>query len=129
MAEARVIHYTINDPLELNLAFMPFIEGGGLFIPSSDSFLLGERIFVELVLPLKKESSKIEGKVVWITPNNALHHVLPGVGIQFIGPNAKTNLSLIESNLDKKTDVGGYTYGISVKNSHSTDEGVRKKKK
>ena len=128
MPEIRVITYTIKDPLELNLAYMPFIEEGGLFIPSSESFSLGEKMLLDLFLPGKKDSVKIEGKVVWITPNNALHHVLPGVGIQFTGANAKAQRTFIEASLDKKMEVGGYTYGISVKNESATTQDSIKKK-
>ncbi len=117
MQESRIVNYTISDPLEINLAYMPFIEGGGLFIPSSESFSLGEQVLIDLLLPEKKDSVRIEGKVIWITPNNALHHVLPGIGIQFNGVNAEAHRSLIETNLDKKMEVGGYTYGIPATKS------------
>lgn len=113
MIEAKVINYEIKNPLELNLAYMPFIVGGGLFIPSFDPHSLGEIVAVDLLLPGKKEPLRIEGKIVWITPNNALHHVLPGMGIQLQGSNAQAVRSQIEANLDKSMDVGGYTYGIT----------------
>lgn len=109
---ANVIEYIIHEPLELNLAYMPFIRDGGLFITTSDNYNMGEKVIVDLQLPGKKEPLRIEGKVIWITPLNALHHVLSGVGIQFIGPQAAQIRTQIESNLDKKVDVGGYTYGI-----------------
>ncbi|MDR3476503.1 MAG: PilZ domain-containing protein [Gammaproteobacteria bacterium] len=112
MVDFRVIPYEIKDPLELNLAFIPFIMGGGLFIPSFDSYALGELLSVDLQLPGKVEVLRIEGKVVWITPSNALHHVLPGIGIQFIGSNAQSVKSKIEAHLDKSMQAGGYTYGI-----------------
>jgi type IV pilus assembly protein PilZ len=120
MPDIRIINYVIKDPLELNLAYMPFIVGGGLFIPNFDFFSLGEQVQVDLLLPGKKESVRIEGKVAWITPNNALHHVLPGIGIQLTGNNAQANRALIEANLDKSMEIGGYTYGI-------TDEAKKEK--
>lgn len=108
----KIISYVINEPLELNLAYMPFIRDGGLFIATNDSYSMGERLVVDLLLPGKKEAMRIEGKVVWITPANALHHVLTGVGIQFTGAAAMQVRTQIEANLDRKVDVGGYTYGI-----------------
>lgn len=113
MAEAQIIKYEIKDPLELNLSYMPFIQNGGLFIPSFETFILGDRVLVDLYLPGKKECVRIEGKVVWITPSNALHHVLPGIGVQFVSTNAQGIKAQIESNLDKSMEVGGYTYGIT----------------
>lgn len=113
MADDPIIAYAIKDPIELNLSYMPFINDGGLFVPTMDRYLLGDRVLVDLSLPAKKEPVRIEGKVVWITPNNALYHVLPGIGIQFTGANAATVRGLIESMLDKTVEVGGYTYGIT----------------
>ncbi|MES2217519.1 MAG: PilZ domain-containing protein [Pseudomonadota bacterium] len=113
MADNKVLLYSIKDPVELNLSYMPFLVNGGLFIPSFEPYTLGDEIVVELQLPGKKDSLKIEGKIVWITPSNALHHVLSGIGIQFIGPNAANNKTAIESQLDKTMEIGGYTYGMT----------------
>jgi len=108
-----VIKFVINEPLELNLAYMPFIRDGGLFITTVENYGMGQRVVLELQLPGRKEVFRTEAKVVWITPPNALHHVLPGVGVQFVGPNAAQLKTQIEADLDKKIDVGGYTYGIT----------------
>tara|TARA_R110000868_G_scaffold164802_10_gene397714 strand:+ start:1392 stop:1748 length:357 start_codon:yes stop_codon:yes gene_type:complete len=109
----NVISYVIKDPLECNLSYMPFIINGGLFIPTMDSYAMGDRVVVDLLLPGKTDSLRIEGQVVWQTPKNALHHVLTGIGIQFVGDNAQMIRSQIEAQLDSKTEVGGYTYGIT----------------
>ena len=119
-AEDNLLTYDINDPLELNLSYMPFIAEGGLFIPTSRPFALGDKIILELKLPGKQTAVKIDGRVVWITPPNALHHVLPGIGIQFVGNNAATNRSMIEAQLDKSTEIGGYTYGILEENKNKS---------
>jgi type IV pilus assembly protein PilZ len=113
MAEPNVLVYSIKDPVELNLSYMPFIVNGGLFIPTFEQYTLGDEIVVELQLPSKKEPLKIDGKIVWITPSNALHHVLSGIGIQFTGPNAAANKAQIEMHLDKSMEIGGYTYGMT----------------
>lgn len=121
MAESIILQYEINDPLELNLSYMPFINDGGLFIPTPNTYTLEDPIVVELKLPGKTDRLRIDGKVVWITPKNALHHVLAGIGIQFTGANASTVRSQIEAHLDSTIEVGGYTYGIT--------ESVKKEKK
>jgi type IV pilus assembly protein PilZ len=108
----NTLHYAINDPIELNLSYIPFIKGGGLFVPTADSYTLGDEVVIQLEILSKKLTLTIEGKVVWITPSNALHHVLSGIGVQFTGANAALISAQIEENLDKKVDVGGYTYGI-----------------
>ncbi|MFZ2315044.1 MAG: PilZ domain-containing protein [Gammaproteobacteria bacterium] len=107
-----VINYTMQDILELNLSYIPFVNHGGLFVPTPQQYSLGDLLWVELHFPDGKGELKIEGKVVWISPHHALHHVLPGVGIQFIGENASAVRTQIESMLDKSVDTGGYTYGI-----------------
>jgi type IV pilus assembly protein PilZ len=109
----KTLHYVINNPLELNLSYMPFIADGGLFVPTSEVFQLGDHLVVDLLLSIKNENLKIDGKVVWITPKSALHHVLPGVGIRFIGENAATVRAQIELNLEPSMEVGGYTYGLT----------------
>jgi type IV pilus assembly protein PilZ len=113
MPDATLLDYVISDPVELNLSYMPFINDGGLFVPSAQAFSLGDRILVDLHLPGKKEPLRIEGKIIWITPSNALHHVIPGVGIQFSGINSQAVRTQIEAMLDTSVEIGGYTYGIT----------------
>lgn len=109
---SNTLQYIIKDPIELNLSYMPIIADGGLFIPCTEPYALGDILRVDLQLPGKKDLLAIEGKVVWITPANALHHVLPGIGIQFIGTNKQTVRTQIETYLDTSVEIGGYTYGI-----------------
>lgn len=113
MLNTPTLNYAIKDLLELNLAYMPFIQNGGLFIPTAEHFQLGDLIYVELQLPTKNKNLSFEGKIVWLTPKNSLHHVVAGVGIQFIGDNAAAIRSQLEMLLDKSVEIGGYTYGIS----------------
>src|SRR5438552_15834922 len=94
------LNYVIKDVLELNLSYMPFINGGGLFIPTNESLSLNDMVAVNLQLVGKENQFQFEGKVVWIIPKNALHHVLPGVGVQFIGSNAKPIRNQTESQLN-----------------------------
>lgn len=111
--QANTLTYVIKETLELNLSYMPFVREGGLFVPTPLSYPLGAEVIVDLQLPGRKDSLKIQGKVIWLTPKNALHHVLAGVGIQFIGQHSKAVRAEIESMLDKNMEVGGYTYGIT----------------
>ncbi len=111
MSEAPVLNYQINDTVELNLSYMPFISGGGIFVPTPQIFPLGTKVFIQLSLPGHKDSLKIEGKIVWLTPPNALYQVLSGVGVQFTGSEAQNVRSQIEAGLDKTMEIGGYTLG------------------
>jgi type IV pilus assembly protein PilZ len=111
--DVQVLEYVIKDPIELNLSYMPFINHGGLFIPTDKTLALGQLVIVNLLLPGKNAPLKIEGKIIWITPKNALHHVLPGVGMQINDANEPDIRNQIEAALDPKMEVGGYTYGIT----------------
>jgi type IV pilus assembly protein PilZ len=109
----RTLQYVINNPLELNLSYMPFITDGGIFVPSTEAFELGDHVVVDLLLAAKNVNIRIKGKVVWITPSSALHHVLPGIGLQFIGETAPLVRGEIEMSLAPSMEVGGYTYGLT----------------
>lgn len=107
-----VLNLVINEPLELNLSYMPFIKDGGLFVPTSESYALGDILIVNLQLPGKHDVLRIEGKVVWIIPKITLYNVVPGIGIQLTGSDAKSICNQIEEQLDPTSEVGGYSYGI-----------------
>jgi len=109
----NILNYVITDPSELNLSYITFVNEGGLFVPTKEPHVLGDIIEVDLTLPKKPEAIKIEGKVIWITPPNALYHSLPGIGVQFIGKNAKSIRGIIEGHLNPSMELGGYTCGIT----------------
>lgn len=77
-----VLSLAIKEKAALYSAYMPFIKGGGLFIPTSKAFKLGEEVFMLLSLiddPLKL---KVVGQVVWITPSSQPNKP-QGIGVQF----------------------------------------------
>jgi type IV pilus assembly protein PilZ len=113
MRDLPIINYAMKELTELNLSYMPFIKEGGLFVPTTERFILGDLIDIDLQLPNKEMPLRINGKVVWLTPKSAVHHVIEGVGVQFVGPLAEMVRTELEALLDKSLDVGGYTYGIS----------------
>jgi type IV pilus assembly protein PilZ len=119
MPESRTMNYEIKTQFDVNLSYMPFIKDGGLFIPTKEIFSLGEHVLLTLKLPGQKESEQVEGKVIWITPENALYQIYPGIGIQLTGSNAKAIHEQIKANLDNTVDVGGYTYGMSSGVTHA----------
>lgn len=114
MTESSVLKYILENQFELNLSYMPFILHGGIFVPTNDDYNLGQRVSLELKLPSHAEIQVVECRVIWITPKNSLHHVYQGVGLQFMGENAKHINELIQANLDSAMDVGGYTYGMGI---------------
>jgi len=113
MVDTSRLSFIITNPAELNASYMPFIKDGGLFIPTNKIFSIGDHVVIELRLPDKNDPIIIAGKVVWINPKNALHHSLAGIGVQFMGNEAKAIKSMIEGMLDKTLDVGNYVYGLT----------------
>lgn len=82
-----ILSLTIKDKNVLYAAYMPFVKNGGLFIPTSKSYRIGEEVF--LLLNLMEESDKIPvaGKIVWITPKGAQGNRAAGIGVQFSDQN------------------------------------------
>ena len=64
---------------------MPYIKNGGFFIPSkkSNTYNLGDDIFVLLTIDDNKEKIPVAGKIAWITPKGAHGNKTEGIGIQF----------------------------------------------
>ena len=78
-----VLSLTIKDKSALYAAYMPFLKGGGLFVPTNKSYQLGEEVFMLLTLFEEAEKLPVAGNVVWITPLGAQGNRAAGVGIQF----------------------------------------------
>jgi type IV pilus assembly protein PilZ len=78
-----ILSLTIKDKSALYAAYMPFIKGGGLFIPTKKSYQLGEEVFMLLTLMDETEKIPVAGKIVWITPQGAQGNRAAGIGVQF----------------------------------------------
>lgn len=80
-----ILSLTIKDKAVLYAAYMPFIRNGGLFIPTTKTYHLGDDVFMLLKLMEESEKIPVAGKVVWITPRGAQGNKVSGVGVQFKG--------------------------------------------
>ena len=78
-----VLSLTIKDKNALYAAYMPFVKGGGIFVPSSRPYKLGEEVFMLLTLMDSKEKIPVAGHVIWVTPPGAQGSRTTGIGIQF----------------------------------------------
>ena len=78
-----ILSLTIKDKSVLYAAYMPFIKNGGLFIPTSKQYQLGDEVFMLLKLMDEPEKVPVAGKVVWVTPKGAQGNKVAGVGVQF----------------------------------------------
>ena len=97
-ARNGILSLTIKDKAVLYAAYMPFIENGGLFIPTNKSYSLGDEVFMLLTLMDEPEKIPVAGKVVWITPKGAQGNRAAGIGVQFSAEDDSAN-SKIENYL------------------------------
>ncbi|MGB1192095.1 MAG: PilZ domain-containing protein, partial [Pseudomonadales bacterium] len=70
-AKSGILSLTIKDKAVLYAAFMPFVENGGLFIPTNKQYAIGDEVFMLLNLMDEPEKIPVAGKVIWITPKHA----------------------------------------------------------
>jgi type IV pilus assembly protein PilZ len=81
--QQRILSFAIKDKSALYASFMPFIKNGGLFIPTTKRYQLGDEIFLLLQLMDEADRIPVAGKVIWVTPPGAEGSRAIGVGVQF----------------------------------------------
>ena len=77
-----VLSLAIKEKAALYAAYMPFLKNGGMFVPTTKPYKLGDEIY--LILSLMDDANKypIAGKVAWITPAGA-NNKAQGIGVHF----------------------------------------------
>ena len=93
-----ILSLTIKDKAVLYSAYMPFLQYGGLFVPTNKTYDIGDEVFMLLSLMDEPEKIPIAGKVVWVTPRGAQGNRTAGIGVQFSEQDANAN-SKIENHL------------------------------
>lgn len=93
------ITYSFSDSKDLYLSYMPFVLGGGLFIPGTQPVTPGAHVMLSLTLFDESITYDIQTKVIWITPFAAQGNKLQGMGLQFIGEKARELADKIETSL------------------------------
>ena len=106
----KVISIAIKDKQALYMAYMPFVQDGGLFVPTKKDYKLGDEMFLLVKIIDEVEPVSISGQVVWITPPGALGNRPEGVGVQFTGDTAVKTKNLIESKLGASLSLGRGTH-------------------
>lgn len=104
-----VLSLAIKEKVALYAAYMPYVKGGGLFIPTNKPFKIGEEVFMLLSLIDDPMKLKVVGHVVWVTP--AAQAGRPqGVGVQF---------SDKDGGIEAKNKIEGLL-GSALKSSRAT---------
>jgi len=78
-----VIQLSIKEKAALYAAYIPAFTDGGVFIPTTRDYALGDDVYVLLSLPDDPQRYPVAGKVAWITPEKATGGRTQGVGIVF----------------------------------------------
>jgi type IV pilus assembly protein PilZ len=80
-----VIQLVFREKGALYAAYIPVFSDGGLFVPTTRDYRLGDDIYLLLTLPEDPQRYPVAGKVGWITPANASGGRTQGVGVRFPG--------------------------------------------
>ncbi len=83
MPRQGILSLSIKDKGALYNAYMPFVIGGGLFVPTAKRYQLGDEVFLLLSLMTDKDRLPVAGKVIWVTPPGAQGNRTAGIGVQF----------------------------------------------
>ncbi|MDJ0878397.1 MAG: PilZ domain-containing protein [Halieaceae bacterium] len=89
-----ILSLTIKDKAVLYSAYMPFLQHGGLFVPTNKEYKIGDEVFMLLNLMDEPDKIPIAGKVVWITPKGAQGNRTAGIGVQFSEEDAQANAKI-----------------------------------
>ena len=78
-----VLSLNINSKSALYAAFMPHLRNGGIFIPTTRGYTIGDEVFMLLSLMEDPAKLPIAGTVVWVTPAGAQNGRAQGIGVHF----------------------------------------------
>ncbi len=78
-----VIQLVFREKGALYAAYIPAFTDGGLFVPTTREYRLGDDIYLLLSLPEDAQRHPVAGKIAWITPANASSGRTQGVGVRF----------------------------------------------
>ncbi len=82
LANGSILSLIFKEKAALHAAYMPFLHGGGLFIPTDKPLKMGESLTMLLSLIDEPLKLKVVGHVAWISPANQGEKP-QGVGVQF----------------------------------------------
>ena len=98
-ARPGMLSLSIKDVGSLYAAYMPYVQNGGLFIPTNKTYQLGDEVFMLLSLMDDGERLPVAGKIIWMTPGGAQGNRATGVGVQFSPQDKGVTRGKIETHL------------------------------
>lgn len=97
---------------QLYKSYMPWLKNGGLFLPTSKRFEMGQEILMMVVLPELPDKFPAAGVVSWVCPQNTTGHNKPGVGVEFTDQEGMTLRLRIDGMLGEQLKSGAPTYTL-----------------
>ncbi len=105
-----ILQLSLTDRTALYNAYMPYVEGGGLFIETSKKVNIGNEVFVLMSFMEQPEPVPIAAKVVWVTPKGSTSF-RPGIGIQLAEDNREV-MNMIETQLAEMLNSQNPTFTL-----------------
>lgn len=102
-SRASVLSVNINSKSTLYAAYMPHLKNGGIFIPTTRIYQLGDEVFLLLTLMEDPNRLSVQGTVAWVSPAGGQHGRAQGIGVHF---NAD------ESGIEAKRRIEGLLGGV-----------------
>lgn len=78
-----VLKTTFANQRDLYAAYITLFSHGGIFIPTTRQFKLGDAIYLLLILPEDPQPYPLVCRVGWITPEGAGGQRRAGIGVSF----------------------------------------------
>ena len=82
VARPAVFTLVIRSKAALYAAWIPLLKGGGIFLPSNRTHILGEEVLILLSLLDEPNKIPLQGTVAWINPAHGIGNRPQGIGIQ-----------------------------------------------
>ena len=78
-----VLSLTISQKSALYAAYIPHLKRGGIFIPTTKRYRIGDEVFMLLTIMDDPNKIPVAGSVVWVTPANCQGNKAQGIGVHF----------------------------------------------
>jgi len=107
-----IIPLRFKSDTQLYKSYMPWLKNGGLFIPTTKRFEMGQEVLMMVILPESREKLPAAGVVSWVCPKDVTGHNKPGVGVEFIDQAGQALRQRIEGMVGAMLKDGAPTYTL-----------------
>lgn len=107
----KALSLTIRDQKTLLAAYMSTLVRGGIFVPTTERYTMGQEVYLLLTLPEESERIPVTGRVVWISPQGVSGRRTAGIGIHFSEEDRQVR-DHIENHLAGMLGKGHATYTL-----------------